>query len=120
MQLMPATGAWVANKIGLENYSLTNPDDNVNLGTWYVKHTHQLYDNNSLLAIASYNAGPGNVNKWINRYGFEDPDVFVERIPFPETKSYVKAVFGGYWNYLRIYNPEIAQLLSESYSVANN
>ena len=120
MQLMPATGAWVANKIGLENYSLTNPDDNVNLGTKYLKHIHQLYDNNSLLAVASYNAGPANVNKWINRYGFEDPDVFVETIPFPETKNYVKAVFGGYWNYLRIYNPEIARFLSERSSVANN
>ena len=120
MQLMPTTGAWVANKIGLKNYSLANPDDNVNLGTKYLKHIHQLYDNNSLLAIASYNAGPANVNKWINRYGFEDPDVFVETIPFPETKNYVKAVFGGYWNYLRIYNPEIARLLSERSSVANN
>ncbi len=119
MQIMPATGEWVANKIGLETYSLTNPEDNINLGTWYVQHTHQLYNNNSLLAIASYNAGPGNVKKWINRYGFADPDLFVEQIPFPETKSYVKAVFGGYWNYLRIYDPETARLLSESFATAH-
>ena len=112
MQLMPATAKWVADTIKLPNYSLINPDDNINLGTWYLNHTHEIYNDNSLLAIASYNAGPGNVRKWKNRYGFYDPDVFVENIPFRETKNYVESVFGNYWNYLRIYNPQISQLLS--------
>ena len=86
-------------------------DDNINLGTWYLNYTHSKYSNNSLLAIASYNAGPGNVSKWVRRYQVSDPDVFVEKIPFRETKGYVETVFGNYWNYLRIYNPEISQLL---------
>ncbi|MGK7955953.1 MAG: transglycosylase SLT domain-containing protein [Crocosphaera sp.] len=111
MQVMPATGEWVANKISLQDYSLTDPDDNINLGTWYLNYTHSKYSNNSLLAIASYNAGPGNVSKWVRRYRVSDPDVFVEKIPFRETKGYVETVFGNYWNYLRIYNPEISQLL---------
>ncbi|CCQ52405.1 transglycosylase SLT domain-containing protein [Crocosphaera watsonii] len=111
MQVMPATGEWVANKISLEDYSLTDPDDNINLGTWYLNYTHSKYSNNSLLAIASYNAGPGNVSKWVRRYQVSDPDLFVEKIPFRETKGYVETVFGNYWNYLRIYNPEISQLL---------
>ena len=113
MQVMPATGEWVANKINLQDYSLTNPNDNVNLGTWYLNYTHDKYSNNSLLAIASYNAGPGNVSKWVRRYRVSDPDVFVEKIPFRETKGYVESVFGNYWNYLRIYNPEISQLLTQ-------
>ncbi|MDJ0509103.1 MAG: transglycosylase SLT domain-containing protein [Crocosphaera sp.] len=113
MQVMPATGEWVANKINLQDYSLTNPNDNVNLGTWYLNYTHDTYSNNSLLAIASYNAGPGNVSKWVRRYRVSDPDVFVEKIPFRETKGYVESVFGNYWNYLRIYNPEISQLLKQ-------
>lgn len=113
MQVMPATGEWVANKIQLKNYSLSNPNDNVNLGTWYLNHTHDTYSNNSLLAVASYNAGPGNVSKWVKRYQTSDPDVFVEKIPFKETKGYVESVFGNYWNYLRIYNPDIAQLLAQ-------
>ncbi|MDJ0657931.1 MAG: transglycosylase SLT domain-containing protein [Crocosphaera sp.] len=111
MQVMPATGEWVANKINLQDYSLTDPDDSINLGTWYLNYTHSKYSNNSLLAIASYNAGPGNVSQWVKRYRVSDPDVFVEKIPFRETKGYVESVFGNYWNYLRIYNPEIAQLL---------
>ncbi|MGK7876313.1 MAG: transglycosylase SLT domain-containing protein [Xenococcaceae cyanobacterium] len=112
MQVMPGTGKWVAEKIDLEDYSLIDPDDNVNLGTWYLDYTHREYKNNSLLAVASYNAGPGNVAKWIRKYGLNDPDAFVEKIPFRETKGYVEAVFGNYWNYLRIYNPEVSRLLS--------
>ncbi len=103
MQVIPDTAKWVAEKIGLKNYTLINPDDNINLGTWYFDYTHQEYENNSLLAIASYNAGPGNVKKWVEKYGYDDPDIFVENIPFPETRDYVKSVLGNYWNYQRIY-----------------
>ncbi|MGF1479334.1 MAG: transglycosylase SLT domain-containing protein [Cyanophyceae cyanobacterium] len=112
MQVMPATGQWVATNLDLEDYSLSDPEDNINLGTWYLDHTHQTYNNNSLFAVASYNAGPGNVSQWIERYSFSDPDVFVENIPFPETKGYIESVFGNYWNYLRIYNPDVAEQLS--------
>ena len=113
MQVMPGTAEWIAPQISLKDYSLTNPEDNVNLGTWYLDHTHQTYANNSLLAVASYNAGPGNVSKWIREYPVSDPDVFVENIPFPETKGYVESVFGNYWNYLRLYNREVSQMMSE-------
>ncbi len=120
MQVMPGTGQWVAERIQLEQYSLTNPEDNVNIGTYYLDYTHRQYNNNSLLAVASYNAGPGNVAKWIARYGFDDPDIFVEKIPFPETKGYVETVFENYWNYLRLYNPAIAQLLSQMNAANSN
>jgi soluble lytic murein transglycosylase len=119
MQVMPGTGTWIAQKIQLKDYNLENPDDNIKLGTWYLDHTHQEYNNNSLLAVASYNAGPGNVSSWITKYGFSDPDAFIEVIPFGETKGYVESVFANYWNYLRLYNPEIAQLLSK-YSPAQS
>ncbi len=109
MQVMPATAAWIQSKAGLESYDLNNPNDNVKLGTWYLDYTHSEYDNHSLFAVASYNAGPGNVAKWIDRGGYTDADDFAEKIPFPETKGYVRSVFGGYWNYLRLYDPEVAQ-----------
>ncbi|HEY9603886.1 MAG TPA: hypothetical protein V6C85_19880, partial [Allocoleopsis sp.] len=63
---------------------------------------------------ASYNAGPGNVSNWLTKYGFNDPDAFIEVIPFPETKGYVESVFANYWNYLRLYNPSISQLLAQN------
>lgn len=112
MQVMPATGQDVARKINLLQHSLVDPDDNIAIGTWYLDFTHKEYSNNSLLAIASYNAGPGNVAEWLRRFNPQDPDWFVEQIPFGETRGYVESVFSNYWNYLRIYNPEIAQKLS--------
>ncbi|NEQ69183.1 MAG: transglycosylase SLT domain-containing protein [Symploca sp. SIO2D2] len=113
MQVMPETGKWVAEKIDLLEYDVEKPNDNIQLGTWFLDFTHKEYDNNSLLALASYNAGPGNVSKWVKKYGFSDPDAFIEKIPFPETKGYVENVFANYWNYLRLYNPEVSQMLSQ-------
>ncbi|MGG6242755.1 transglycosylase SLT domain-containing protein [Nodosilinea sp. AN01ver1] len=109
MQVMPATAEWIKGKAGLESYDLNNPEDNVKLGTWYLDYTHAEYDNHSLFAVASYNAGPGAVAGWINQGGYVDADDFAEKIPYPETKGYVQSVFGGYWNYLRLYDPAIAQ-----------
>jgi soluble lytic murein transglycosylase len=109
MQIVPPTAKWVAAQIGLANYSLTNPDDNIKIGTWYLKHNHQRYHDDSLLAVASYNAGTSNVNTWLQQYDSKDRDRFVAQIPFPETKDYIEGVFGNYWNYLRLYNPEIRQ-----------
>jgi soluble lytic murein transglycosylase len=110
MQVMPSTAAWIAPQIKLDTkaINLEDPNQNIKLGTWYLDHTHQQYNNNSMLAIASYNAGPGNVSKWLRTIGKTDPDEFVEAIPFNETRNYVRQVFGNYWNYLRLYNPEIS------------
>jgi len=111
MQVMPATGEWVAAQIGLEDYALDRPADSINIGTWYLQHVHDQYGDNSMLAVASYNAGPGNVANWVRRFDPSDPDVFVADIPFPETQGYVESVFGNYWNYLRLYDPAVAARL---------
>lgn len=113
MQVMPDTAMWVAEKIKLKQYQLNDPDDNIKLGTWYLDYTHGEYADNSMLAVASYNAGPGAVAGWVTKKGMADPDDFVEAIPYSETKGYVKSVFENYWNYLRLYNPEISQKLAQ-------
>lgn len=115
MQMMPGTGKWIAQKINLQQYNTEIPNDNILLGTWFLNYTHQQYDNNSLFAVASYNAGPNAVSRWRDKFNISDPDEFVEAIPFEETQGYVRQVFGNYWNYLRLYNPEISQLVA-SYS----
>lgn len=113
MQVLPETAEWVSEKAGLKDYQIDGIDDNINLGTWYLDYTHRNYNDNSMLAIASYNAGPGNVDRWVKQTSVTDVDVFVEEIPFPETKNYVKSVSENYWNYLRLYNPQIQQLMQE-------
>ncbi len=113
MQVMPETGDWIANKIKQKTFNLESPSDNIKFGTWYLGYTHDEYQNNSMLAVASYNAGPGAVKDWVKRFGsLKDLDQFVEAIPYDETRKYVKAVFENYWNYLRLYNPEVRKKLS--------
>lgn len=113
MQVMPETATFIAKNIKLKQYRLDDPQDNINLGTWYLDHTHLEYNNNSMLAVASYNAGPGAVGDWVAKSKTQDQDEFVEMIPYNETKGYVKSVFGNYWNYMRLYNPEISQKISQ-------
>ncbi|HEY9751916.1 MAG TPA: transglycosylase SLT domain-containing protein [Coleofasciculaceae cyanobacterium] len=113
MQVMPETGMWIAKHIQIKEYRLDDPEDNIKLGTWYLDHTHQEFNGNSMLAIASYNAGPGAVSDWVTQKGITDPDQFVEQIPYKETRGYVKSVFANYWNYLRLYNPEISQKMGQ-------
>lgn len=100
MQLMPATARETAGKIGL-GYDVsrltTDGDYNIRLGSAYFARLVDRWTGNHVLAIASYNAGPGNVNRWIRENG--DPrlpnvDVveWIENIPFYETRTYVRAV----------------------------
>ncbi len=113
MQVMPETAEYIASKIDVKDYNLENPEDNIKLGTWYLGYTHDEYDGNSMLAVASYNAGPGAVGSWLAKSKTRDADEFVEAIPYDETRGYVRSVFGNYWNYLRLYNPEIAQKVAQ-------
>jgi soluble lytic murein transglycosylase len=113
MQVIPPTAKTAAKNIGLSSYSMTNPEDNINIGTYYLDFTHKKYNNNSMLAVASYNAGPNAVAKWVKRYGLQDADEFVAKIPYQETQGYVESVFENYWNYMLIYNPEVGELFKD-------
>jgi soluble lytic murein transglycosylase len=99
MQLMPGTAREQAGKMGVgyDSYRLiTDPNYNVMIGSAYFQRMLTMWDGNVPLAVASYNAGYGNVRKWVNRYG--DPrgnvDVlkWIEAIPYIETKAYVQRV----------------------------
>ncbi len=114
MQVMPETASYIAEKTNTKKYTLDNIDDNIKFGTWYLGYTHQEYQGNSMLAVASYNAGPGAVSDWVSKSKTQDADEFVETIPYDETQGYVKSVFGNYWNYMRLYNPEIAKQVAQT------
>lgn len=103
MQIMPATGAQIAKDLGLQDYSLSRPEDNIPMGVWYLHSRHQVFDGNSLLAVASYNAGAGPVNRWLKDFGHLPLDALAESITYPETRGYVKRVFTSYWIYQHLY-----------------
>lgn len=96
MQVMPATGKWVANKIGIKlgPGDLHDPDTNVMLGTTYMRLVLESLDNHPVLASAAYNAGPGRARKWRDVKPLEGA-VYAETIPFSETRDYVKKVMSN-------------------------
>lgn len=94
MQVMPATGKWVAGKIGLRNYNtgmLADPDTNVLLGTSYMRIIMEDLDSHPVLASAGYNAGPSRARRWRDGRPLEGA-IYAETIPFDETRDYVKKV----------------------------
>lgn len=98
MQLMPATGKSVARRIKLP-YSglntLTNPDANIRLGTTYLGEMLERFGGNRVLATAAYNAGPHRVEAWLPPVGSLDARIWVENIPFNETRGYVRRVLAA-------------------------
>ena len=91
MQLMPATGKELARKLHTSS-DLENPDVNIQLGTAYFGQLLNLFNGDQMVAIASYNAGRGNVAKWLRAAPHKPDDEMLESIPFPETRTYVKRV----------------------------
>jgi soluble lytic murein transglycosylase-like protein len=102
MQLMPATGKELAQRLHIVS-NLENPDVNVRLGTLYFRQLVNLFNGNIQLAIASYNAGRGNVAKWLRAAPKRPDDEMLESIPFPETRTYVKRVTMLESSYRRLY-----------------
>jgi len=105
MQIMPATGEWIWEKRreGKGRIDLTDPEINIFMGIWYVKYLLDMYDGSLPLAIAGYNAGPGRVKRWIRELPCDDVDLFIESIPFQETRRYVQKVLGSYTLYCALY-----------------
>ncbi len=95
MQLMPATGRDVAKEIKLP-YSglatLVDPNSNIRLGTSYLGQMAERYGGNRVLATAAYNAGPHRVDRWLPKDSSIDARIWIENIPFNETRQYVKRV----------------------------
>jgi soluble lytic murein transglycosylase-like protein len=113
MQLLPGTGYGVAKRLNIPLKSKEDiflPDINIKLGTNYLSYTLGRFAHipkaQAMLAVASYNGGPNAVKRWSEEFqasGQSDYDVFVENIPFRETRDYVRKVFGSYYTYESLY-----------------
>ncbi|HET7433471.1 MAG TPA: lytic transglycosylase domain-containing protein [Thermoanaerobaculia bacterium] len=92
MQLMPPTAREIAQRLHVPfgDRRLTNPEVNIELGTYHLKMLVNMFNGNPYLAVASYNGGQGNVLKWRRAAPGKPLDEFIESIPFPETRNYVK------------------------------
>ncbi len=96
MQLMPQTAQFTAKTYGFKHSAasdLLDAEHNMRLGSHYLKHLLGKFDGNRILAAAAYNAGPHRVSRWLSETGKERPfDVWIETIPFFETRHYVQNV----------------------------
>ncbi|WAE50787.1 transglycosylase SLT domain-containing protein [Stutzerimonas frequens] len=95
MQLMPATAKETARRFGIplaSTQQVLNPHTNIQLGTAYLSQIYGQFNGNRVLASAAYNAGPGRVRQWLRNAEHLSFDVWVENIPFDETRQYVQNV----------------------------
>jgi soluble lytic murein transglycosylase len=106
MQIMPAEASRIAENGGLGAIArddLFDPETNIAVGAAEYAQKLALMNGNHTLAIASYNAGESAVSRWLARTSMEDPDRFIEAIPYAETRLYVKTVTRNRSEYRRIY-----------------
>ncbi len=106
MQLMESTALEEAEEVNQEiivTESLYNPEINIKIGTKYYAKLIKKYNNNMLLALAAYNAGIGNVDKWIQEGIIKEDGSDIENIPFKETNNYVRKIVRDYKIYQSLY-----------------
>ncbi|RAV10565.1 lytic transglycosylase domain-containing protein [Paenibacillus contaminans] len=106
MQIMPDTAEWLFEREGFRSFSLADLDDpyiNIEVGTKYLNLLSIQFKDNLTQVIAAYNAGPGNVNKWLKNGTWDGTFENVAQIPFWETRGYVQRVWYYYKKYMNIY-----------------
>jgi len=114
MQVLPATARWISKKIGMKDYHhsrLYIPHVNAVMGTFYLRHMLDGFNGNSVLAAAAYNAGPGRARQWRNTRPIEGA-IYIETIPFTETRQYVKKVMANTMYYAALIGGEQLSLKS--------
>ncbi len=106
MQLMPSTAKAMVNANGTSiSTRLTDPGFNIRLGVRHLKGLLQQYNGSIVAAVAAYNAGSTPVDRWRRTLPYQRDDEFIENIPYPETREYVKKVLANAEMYRTLYRP---------------
>ena len=84
MQILPSTAEEIAHKLGVKDYDLTSPEDNIRFGCYYLRYLLDIYKGDIVYSLCAYNAGLNNVSYWI----FDD----IDEIPVEQTRNYVKKI----------------------------
>jgi len=110
MQILPGTAEFIARKSGgtrFELQDLGTPQINIAYGSWYLRYLIGRYNGNKVLAIAAYNAGEDNVDRWVSAAGGPHSFDATRDIPFPETRAYVHGVLSKRGAYKKHYAKEL-------------
>jgi soluble lytic murein transglycosylase len=111
MQLMPATARGIRR---VSKAQLFKPEINIEVGTAYFLKRLAQYDGDVELTLAAYNAGFSRVDNWKRRYPTDNKLLFMDFIPFRETREYVSAILRNYYWYVRLYAPDTAAVALET------
>jgi len=106
MQIAPITGQWAAEKLDINGYHhdmLFTPELNIKIGCWYLNILNGQFNKDIELIVAAYNAGNGNVSKWLDNPEYSSDGKNLDYIPFGETRIYSQKVLRDYERYRRIY-----------------
>ncbi|MEA2277861.1 MAG: soluble lytic murein transglycosylase [Solirubrobacteraceae bacterium] len=110
MQLTPATAKYIAHKSGGTAFvvgDLATPQVNISYGSYYLRYLMRRYGGNEVFALAAYNGGEGNVDRWISAAQRRDRALTIDAIPFAETRAYVRRVQQAESEYRRSYRAEL-------------
>ena len=108
MQLLPGTARHMARAMRIKRpryYDILQVNTNIKLGVRYLRQMQDRYQGNSVLATAAYNAGYSNVKKWLPEVGTIPADIWIEKVPFHETRNYLKRIL----TYTAIYEQRLGQ-----------
>ncbi|KZE66638.1 lytic transglycosylase domain-containing protein [Paenibacillus polymyxa] len=107
MQIMPNTANWIMDSAQIQKVPLESvkhePGTNIELGTWYLHSLSMKFQDNPVVIIAAYNAGPGKVQEWLDQGVWDGKEESIKQIPFGETRHYVQRVIYYYRQYTKIY-----------------
>jgi soluble lytic murein transglycosylase len=110
MQLTPATARFVEHLSGGSTFQvsdLSTPQVNISYGTYYLRYLMNRYGGNEALALAAYNGGEGNVDRWVDAARQQGTALSIDAIPFGETRAYVRAVENAKQEYRDNYRTEL-------------
>lgn len=110
MQITPATARYIAHLSGgttFQQGDLASPQINISYGVYYLRYLLAHYGNNKVLALAAYNGGEGNVDRWVHRAAMSERVFGIDQIPFAETRAYVGKVLDVQRDYRRKYSREL-------------
>jgi soluble lytic murein transglycosylase len=110
MQLTPATAKFVEHLSGGSTFTvadLSTPQVNISYGTFYLRYLLNRYGGNQALALAAYNGGEGNVDRWVDAARQRGQALSIDAIPFGETRAYVRSVQSAASQYRKSYRAEL-------------
>ncbi len=102
MQITPATGEYVASLLNVKEYDLKNENTNIVFGCYYLKYLVGKFKNLDT-ALCAYNAGEGNVSRWLSNTEYSNDGKVLEKIPFKETEEYLRKIKKSYKKYNELY-----------------